>query len=123
MGDAAVRRVQPDGGHNPGLGIGPARAADPRRRRDGGVAALGADDEGSGQDAAILQADRRGAGGKVDPGDPGRRQHLDALAPDSRRQGGADAAVLDHVAQGLALGPVGDLRRIEPQEGRRGRSG
>ena len=103
MGHAAMRLAQAHRSDDPGLSIGPARAADPGTGGHGGGAALCTHDKRGGQDPAVLQAHRGRARTEIDPGHARRCQHLYAFPLHRSGQGRPDPPVLDHVAQGLAL--------------------
>ena len=123
MGDAAVGPFQAHGGDHAGLGIVPADSADAGLGADHRAAPLGADRQRRGQRPAVLKGHDRRPGLERRAGDPRRRQHLYPRSLHRRRQGGADVAVFQKVAQGLALRQIGDLGGVEAQEEWRGRAG
>ncbi len=120
VGHALVRMLHADGGHHSALAIAPADVADAGGLAQYAVAALGADHQRRGQRPSVRERQGRAGRGDVQGLGGGRGQHLNTLVDHRLGQGGADLAVLDQIAQRLALGTVGDFAAVEAQKERRG---
>ncbi len=115
VGHPVVRALQVHGRDHAGLLVGPADHADAGSLAHRRAAAVGGHDQRR-LDRSPVAEDGLGMAG-FDPQllQPGRGQHGDVAGVQRAGQALTDTAVLQHVAERLALDPFGDLGRVEAQ--------
>ena len=108
----------PDREGQRGLGVAPRLDAEARERAHRRAPAIGADHQGRGQLAAVVEDHVHAIGAALEPRDARGRDDLDAgPALGQQQQEPAQAAVLDAVAEGMPAdleGIVGELRAARP---------
>ena len=120
VGDIAVVAAKRHRGHDAALPIAPADRVDAGLAPHPRSPALGPDHQRGAQHVTVRQRDRGQARPRLDPVHRGRGADLQTRRRHRLGEGDADAPVLDHIAQRLAVGAVADLVGVEAQEGGRG---